>query len=114
MQRAKRRSKMYKSLIGKVCVQCERTKSVHKKGNHFHCDHCGHDTPIRSKIEIEKLFHEKRIIRVFDWQSDGYEKDTLISAMDSIRYYKGLLRASMVSINPHNGFVKAWVGGANF
>ena len=34
--------------------------------------------------------------------------------MDSIRYYKSLLRASMVSIDPHTGFVKAWVGGPNF
>lgn len=114
MQKAKRRSKMYKGLTGKLCSQCERTKSIHKEGNHFHCDHCGHDTPVRSQEEIEKLFHKKRTIRVFDWQSEGYEKDTLISAMDSIRYYKSLLRASMVSINPHNGFVKAWVGGPNF
>lgn len=114
MQRAKRRSKMYKALIGKVCSQCERTKSIHKEEDHYHCDHCGKNTPIRSKKEIEELFLKKRNIRVFDWQSEGYEKDTLFSAMDSIRYYKSLLRASMVSINPHNGFVKAWVGGANF
>lgn len=114
MQRAKRRSKMYKSLKGKICSYCERTTSLHKVGDHFHCDHCDNDTPIFSDVEIDKKFNQKRKTRVFDWQSKGYEKDTVMSPMDSIRYYKALLRASMVSINPHNGYVKAWVGGANF
>lgn len=114
MQRAKRRSKMYKSLKGKICSYCERTTSLHKVGDHFHCHHCDNDTPIFSDVEIDKKFNQKRKTRVFDWQSKGYEKDTVMSPMDSIRYYKALLRASMVSINPHNGYVKAWVGGANF
>ena len=114
MQRAKRRSNMYKKLTGKVCSYCERTKGITKIGDHYHCDYCKHDEPIRTKAEIDSLFNKKRIIRVFDWQSEGYEKDTLLSSMDSIRYYKSLLRASMVSIDPHTGFVKAWVGGPNF
>ncbi len=114
MQRAKRRSKMYKMLTGKVCSYCERTRDIHREGDHYHCDYCGNDTPVRTSKEIDSLFNEKRIIRVFDWWSPNYEKDTLISAMDSIRYYKSILRAAMVSINPHNGYVKAWVGGPNF
>lgn len=114
LQRAKRRSKMYKSLKGKVCIQCERTKYISKNNNVFSCSHCGKQTPVRSEKEIEKIFNKKRKMRVFDWKAKGYEKDTILSAMDSIRYYKSLLRASLVSINPHNGHVKAWVGGTNF
>ncbi len=114
MQRAKRRSKMYKSLIGKICSYCERTQSLHRVGDHYHCDHCDNDTKIHTEKEIDEIFNKKRKTRVFDWKSKGYEKDTLISAMDSIRYYKSLLRASMISINPHNGYIKAWVGGTNF
>lgn len=114
MQRAKRRTKMYKGLKGKLCIQCERTKSIKKEGDHYHCSHCGKDTPIRTESEIEKLFQEKREMKIFDWQAEGYERDTVMSAMDSIRYYKSLLRASLVSIDPHNGYVKAWVGGPNF
>ena len=53
-------------------------------------------------------------MKVFDWQAPNYEKDTLFTVMDSIRYYKSLLRASMVSIDPHNGHIKAWVGGPYF
>lgn len=34
--------------------------------------------------------------------------------MDSIKYYKLLLRNSMMSMEPHTGFVRAWVGGINF
>jgi penicillin-binding protein 1A len=33
---------------------------------------------------------------------------------DSIRYYKSFLHAGLISIEPQTGFVKAWVGGANF
>lgn len=114
MQRAKRRSKMYKALTGKICAECERSNTIEIVGKTYHCDHCKHDEPVRNEKEIDAEFNKKRMIRVFDWQAKDYEKDTLISAMDSIRYYKGLLRASLVAINPHNGYVKAWVGGANF
>ena len=31
--------------------------------------------------------------------------------MDSIRYYKFFLQAGLMSVDPHNGFVKAYVGG---
>jgi penicillin-binding protein 1A len=37
-----------------------------------------------------------------------------MSPMDSIRYYKGFLQSGMVSIDPHTGFVKAWVGGMDY
>ncbi len=114
MTRAMRRSNRYKQLIGKVCSYCERTKSLTKDGDHVHCSHCNHDTKIYTPKEIIKIFNEVHKVRVFDWQAKGYEKDTMMSSLDSIRYYKSLLRASMVSINPHNGYVKAWVGGANF
>lgn len=42
------------------------------------------------------------------------EVDTLMSPIDSIRYYKSFLRAGLVSIDPMNGHVKAYVGGLNY
>ena len=36
-----------------------------------------------------------------------------MTPMDSIRYYKHFLRAGFMSMNPHNGHVKAYVGGPN-
>jgi len=50
-------------------------------------------------------------MEVFSWKGD---RDTLMSPLDSIRYYKHFLRASMMSMNPLTGHVKAWVGGFNY
>lgn len=40
--------------------------------------------------------------------------DTLLSPMDSIRYYKWFLQASLISIESHTGHVKAYVGGLDY
>ena len=47
-------------------------------------------------------------MQVFSWKG---EIDTIMTPMDSIRYYKHFLRASMMSMEPQTGHVKAWVGG---
>ena len=48
---------------------------------------------------------------VFSWEG---EKDTIMTPMDSIRYYKFFLRAGFMSMDPRNGHVKAYVGGPNY
>lgn len=40
--------------------------------------------------------------------------DTIMTPRDSILYYKHFLRAGLMAMNPHNGHVKAYVGGPNF
>jgi len=50
-------------------------------------------------------------MRVFSWRGD---RDTIMSPLDSIKYYNKFLRIGMVSMDPRNGDVKAWVGGINF
>lgn len=64
-----------------------------------------------SEKEILEAFNTKREISVFTW--DG-EKDTIMTPLDSIRYYKYFLRAGFMSMDPSNGYVKAYVGGPNF
>ena len=61
--------------------------------------------------EIKKVFKVKVPMRVFSWKG---ERDTIMSPMDSIRYYKYFLRAAMMSMEPQSGHVKAWVGGFNY
>ncbi|MCB0840883.1 MAG: penicillin-binding protein, partial [Bacteroidetes bacterium] len=39
--------------------------------------------------------------------------DTMMSPIDSIRYYASLLRAGFVAMDVHTGEIKAWVGGIN-
>ena len=67
-----------------------------------------------SDKEIEATFHEKTEMTVFDWNSDSYEKDTIMTPLDSIRYYKTFLRTAMMSMEPQTGHVKAWVGGIDY
>lgn len=47
---------------------------------------------------------------VFTWNKD---KDTILSTIDSIKYYRHLLNIGFVSIEPQTGFVKAWIGGTD-
>lgn len=60
---------------------------------------------------IVKDFNKAVEMEVFSWQG---EIDTLMSPLDSIRYYKHFLRASLMSMEPQTGHVKAWVGGYNY
>jgi penicillin-binding protein 1A len=60
--------------------------------------------------EIDASFKKKTAMRVFSWKGDI---DTIMSPMDSIRYYKYFLRSGLLSIEPQSGHVKAWVGGIN-
>ncbi len=64
--------------------------------------------------DIEATFHEKVEMTVFDWNSDSYEKNIIMTPMDSIRYYKTFLRTAMMSMEPQTGHVKAWVGGIDY
>ncbi|GAB3563097.1 transglycosylase domain-containing protein [Spirosoma luteolum] len=53
-------------------------------------------------------------MKVFVYGGRRNEKDTTISTLDSIRYYKRLLNTGFMSMDPRTGHVKAWVGGINF
>ncbi len=64
-----------------------------------------------SEAEIKKAFATPEEMSVFSW--DGL-KDTVMTPMDSIRYYKFFLRAGFMSMNPRNGHVMAYVGGPNY
>ncbi len=115
VNRAVRQSMIYKKLIGKACSYCERpSKYIVKSEEGFTCSYCNTFSAKKSKSEIEKIITTKRKMKVFDWNYPKHEKDTLMSPIDSVKYYKGILRAGMMSMNPHNGHIKAWVGGPDF
>ena len=67
-----------------------------------------------SENEIRASFKKKAQMTVFDWNSDSYEKDTVMTPWDSITYYKTFLRTAMMSMEPQTGHVKAWVGGVDY
>ena len=53
-------------------------------------------------------------MKVFVYGGRRNEKDTTMSPLDSIKYYKRLLNTGFMSMDPRSGYVKAWVGGINF
>jgi penicillin-binding protein 1A len=50
-------------------------------------------------------------MKIFSWKGD---RDTIMTPLDSIRYYKYYIRSSFMVEDPHNGYVKAYVGGLDF
>ena len=70
------------------------------------------------KIADEKIvasFNKPIKMSVFALKKGKYiEVDTIMTPMDSMRYYKSFLRTGMMSMEPQTGHVKAWVGGVNY
>ena len=65
----------------------------------------------KSEEEIREIFNTPIEMQVFTY--DGM-KDTTLSPLDSIRWQKYFLRCGFMSMDPHTGYVKAYVGGPNF
>ena len=64
-----------------------------------------------SEEDINKAFDTKVDMTVFSYKG---EIDTMMTPRDSIKYYKKMLRAGFVSMDPMTGAVKAYVGGVNY
>jgi len=64
-----------------------------------------------SESEIEASFKHRIEMQVYSYKGDI---DTVMSPLDSIRYHKYFLRCGFMSMDPHNGYVKAYIGGPDF
>lgn len=62
-------------------------------------------------IAINKALNEPKPMTVFSWHG---ERDTMLSTMDSLRYYKHFLHAGFMVMDPYSANIKAWVGGVNY
>lgn len=60
---------------------------------------------------IQKAFNTPQEMTVFSYHG---EVDTVMTPMDSIRYYKGFLRAGFMCMDTRTGYVKAYVGGPDY
>ena len=65
----------------------------------------------KDEESIWATFKEPTPMTVFSWKGDI---DTVMTPLDSMRYYKHFLRGAMMSMDPVNGHVKTWVGGFNY
>ena len=61
--------------------------------------------------QIDNSFRTKTEMSIFTYHG---EVDTVMTPLDSIRYLKSFLRTGFVSMDPVNGYVKAYVGGLDF
>jgi penicillin-binding protein 1A len=86
----------YPDVITRGIKRSERYASLKEKG--------------LSEEAIMEDFNKKIPMTIFSWSGD---KDTLMSPIDSLRYYKMFLRTGFMSMDPHTGHIKAWVGGIN-
>ncbi len=60
---------------------------------------------------IVMAFHKPVPMKVFSWKGII---DTVMTPMDSIRYYKFFLNAGLMSMEPQTGYVRAYVGGIDY
>lgn len=65
----------------------------------------------KTEEEIDNEFRTPVKMTIFSWRG---EIDTLMKPIDSIKYYKLMLRNAVMSMEPQTGYVRAWVGGINY
>ncbi len=86
-----------KRILKRNIRQCERYRTMKEVG--------------ATQEEIDAAFNTPVRMSVFTYNG---ERDTTMTPLDSILYYKSFLRTGFFSMDPHNGHVKAYVGGLDF
>lgn len=86
-----------KGILNRSIRQSERYRAMKEQG--------------ATEDEIQKAFRTPVEMSVFTYHGDV---DTVMTPLDSIRYIKSFLRAGFVSMDSHDGAVKAYVGGVDF
>lgn len=89
----------YNTIMGQARKWSERYRSQKREG--------------KDEKDILAQFSVKTPMRLFAWNDKGYV-DTLMTPDDSIKYYKSILRAGFMAIEPSTGHIKAYVGGPNY
>jgi penicillin-binding protein 1A len=67
----------------------------------------------KSEAEIKKVFDTKIDMNIFSYDGDrgSTTKDTMLSPIDSLRYYLQIIQCGFLAIDVPSGEIKAWVGG---
>ena len=90
-------SEQVNKILMRSVRQCERYRVLKASG--------------ATEEQIMQSFRTKTEMSVFTYHG---EIDTVMTPLDSIRYYKSFLRCGFLSMCPQNGHVKAYVGGPDF
>lgn len=101
-----RKTAPYTNQLSEEEVQKILDRSIHQSDRYRSMKEAGY-----SESEIMQAFNTKHEMQVFSYEG---EKDTIMTPLDSIKYYKHFLRAGFMSMDPITGYVKAYVGGPNY
>jgi len=91
--------KGHEKLLEKAMKESDRWKNLEEDG--------------LSDDEIKESFQVKVPMKVFAWNT-RFEKDTVMTPMDSIKYHLQMEQACFMAMDPITGEIKAWVGGINY
>ena len=89
--------------IDSVARRTERYKTLSKRFG-----------PLYPDSVMYYMKNVKYKMRVFSWKSKRGYDSTEMTPYDSIAYYKHFLQAGMVAMDPHTGYIRAWVGGLDY
>ncbi len=90
-------TKEVEQILNRSMKQSERYIKMKKRG--------------ANEEEIKKSFNTPQEMVVFSYHG---EIDTVMTPMDSIKYYKSFLRSGFMCMDTQTGHVKAYVGGPNY
>lgn len=90
------KNKEIQNVLKRGIKDCERYQSMKEQG--------------MKEADIMTEMRKPVKMKVFAWNKNHY-KDTVMSPIDSIKYMKLFLQSGFLVMDPHNGNVKAWVGG---
>lgn len=84
------------NIMNSSIKRSDRYRQLHKQGI--------------SEEKILEAFNKPSEMKVYSLRGDI---DTVMTPIDSIKYYKGFLQTGFMAMEPQTGYVKAWVGGIN-
>lgn len=90
-------SEQVRKILSRSVKQSDRYRAMKRSG--------------ATEAEIKKAFRTPVEMSIFTYHG---EIDTMMTPLDSIRYYKTFLRCGFMSMSPIDGAVKAYVGGPDF
>lgn len=96
----------YGASVSEADVKRLLTRGKHQSGRYIKmkADGC-------SEEEIDKAFSTPMEMTVYSPHGDI---DTVMTPMDSIKYYKSFLRSGFLCVDNNRGYVKAYVGGLDY
>lgn len=66
---------------------------------------------LNNEDSVFRVLNEPKPMKIFTWEGN---KDVEYSTMDSLKHYLTMLNTGVLSLDPHNGDIKIWIGGINY